>query len=110
MDDQPPFPLLVRLQDQPDWAYLDNTGQIDRARAVFADRGEVRHFCLPAYNYTRNPYACAFMRNYGCVFPRVCIAICVERRGFRTLVLFITSVPIQKERIMPKIVMAVKQY
>ena len=38
--------------------------------------------------FTRNPYVCTFMHNYGCVFPRVCIAIRVERRGFRTLVIF----------------------
>ena len=31
------------------------------------------------------------MRNYRCVFPRVCIAIRVEHRGFRTLVLFIAA-------------------
>ena len=39
-------------------------------RGLFAYHGEVRHFCLPAYNYTRvgtfyvQPYACAFMRIY----------------------------------------------
>ena len=68
-------------------------------RALFAYRGEVRHFCQPGYNYTRartfyaknreNLYACALrVRFSACMYN---IAIRVERRGFRTLVLFILN-------------------
>ena len=67
-------------------------------RAIFAYHGDVRHFCLPAYNYTR---ARTF---YGSILTRAYTftlhvqytaaqehihSLRIERRGFRTLVCFI---------------------